>query len=114
MRRFILEEIHKDRIGEIVDKDLIKKSVMQFIYMGYEKSQINRSPETNEIVWTANEKNLAKYDQDFEAFLQSSTREFYRKSAGEWKNTFSCHEYIKKVSAHLTLEENNADRFLQE
>jgi len=36
----ILNEIMKDRENEIVDKDLIKESIWQFIYMAFEKKTI--------------------------------------------------------------------------
>ena len=36
LRRSILTEIRKDRQSELVDRDLIKDAILQFIYMGYE------------------------------------------------------------------------------
>jgi len=40
LRRCIMQEIKKDRENEIVDQDLIKESINQFIYMGFEKKVI--------------------------------------------------------------------------
>ena len=36
LRSAILVEIKKDREGEMVDHGLVKKAIMQFIYVGYE------------------------------------------------------------------------------
>lgn len=65
LRRSILNEIYKDRMGEITDHEQIKTGIMQFIIMGYEK-RINVYKDVNgSIEWKA-EKNLAIYDKDFE------------------------------------------------
>ena len=37
LRRAILAEIQKDRDNELVDKDLIKEAIQQFLYMGFDK-----------------------------------------------------------------------------
>ena len=38
LRLSILDEIRKDRDDEQIDQILIKKSIQQFIYMGYEQN----------------------------------------------------------------------------
>jgi hypothetical protein len=113
LRRAILEEIKKDRENEITDKDLIKEGVNQFIYMGYEKKTILKKLEgSGALVWVG-EKNLLKYDNEFEAHLKSNTTEYFRKKSELWQQSLSCYEYILKVTEHLKKEESNADYFLQ-
>lgn len=62
MRRATLVEIKKDREGQLIDKDLIKSAVQQFIYMGYEhKVLIAKKGGATELDWLA-ERNLMVYD----------------------------------------------------
>lgn len=114
LRRQILMEIQKDRDNDLVDKDLIKDAIQQFLYMGFEKLAEIRKPQGSHTIQWFGEKNLEKYDTEFEKYLKESTTEFYRKSAELWRNTFSCEDYIRKVAQHLLKEERNADDFLQE
>ena len=115
LRRCILDEIEKDRQNEIIDKDLLKEAVLQYIYMGFEKRTVIKREEgsSQPIRWTG-EKNLMKYDVEFEAYLLKATTEFYRKQSDVWSSTMSASEYIQKISFHLKKEEDNADYFLQE
>lgn len=81
LRKSILEEIQKDRLNEIVDRDLIKDSIWQFMYMGFEKkTTIKKVDMSGEIHWVG-QKNLPFYDQNFEGFLLQSTNSFYMKKA---------------------------------
>jgi hypothetical protein len=95
VRRCILDEIEKDRQNEIIDKTLLSQSILQFIYMGFDKrSQIKKDDSSsNPIRWTG-EKNLMKYDTEFESYLLKATTEFYRKQSDVWASTMSCSEYI--------------------
>lgn len=80
--------------------------------MGFEqKTQIQKSP-TSELFWTG-QKNLQRYDEQFEKYLKEETEHFYKQKSEQWNNMYSCFEYIKKVSEHLKKEEDNADFFLQ-
>jgi len=85
LRRSILEEIKKDRENEISDKELIKEAVMQFIYMGYEKKTILKKLDgSGELVWVG-EKNLLKYDTEFETHLKANTTEYFKKKSEIWQ-----------------------------
>jgi len=55
----------------MVDQNLIKSSINQFIYMGYEKKIIIKKID-NDISWNG-EKNLILYDKEFEAPLKEAT-----------------------------------------
>lgn len=66
LRKCVLTEIKADREGEIVDFSLIKKSIDQFIYMGYvSKVIICKRGATSVHEWVG-ERNLMVYDRDFE------------------------------------------------
>ena len=66
LRRSILEEIYKDRENQIIDKDLLKAAIMQYIYMGFGKKTLIKKVDgsTDPIQWTG-EKNLMLYDNEF-------------------------------------------------
>jgi hypothetical protein len=108
-----LNEIKKDRLSERVDYVLIKNSIQQFIYMGYEeKVVINKRGGAQDLNWTG-DRNLMVYDKEFEIHLKKATEEFYSSSSDKWRLSLSCFEYVHKVQKHLTKEETNADTFLQ-
>lgn len=97
----------------MVDYVLIKNSVQQFIYMGYEeKVVIAKRGGAQELTWTG-DRNLMVYDKEFEAHLKKATEEFYSSSSDQWRASLTCFEYVHKVSKHLSKEETNADTFLQ-
>ena len=83
--------------------------------MGFDKRSVIKKDDSssNPIRWTG-EKNLMKYDTEFEAHLLTATTEFYRKQSELWSSTMSCSEYIQQISFHLRKEEANADYYLQE
>jgi hypothetical protein len=107
----ILQEIYKNRENEIVDQNLIKDAINQFIYMGYEK-KITVKKVDNEISWTG-EINLMLYDKEFEVPLKDATRKYFMKKAEIWAENDSCHEYILKVAQHLKKEEQICDFMMQ-
>ena len=82
LRSAILAEIKKDREGEIVDRDLVKKAIMQFIYVGYEEGEVNiaKVKDSNEFDWIG-ERSLRVYDEEFEAPLKDATSEFFRENS---------------------------------
>lgn len=111
LRRSILEEIKKDRMGEMTDLEVIKTSIQQYIYMGYEKRiNVIKDPHGN-FEWKA-EKNLLIYDREFEKYLLNTTTEFFKERAHYWFSTLACNEYVVKIQQHLQKEESNADYFL--
>ena len=81
LRDAILIEIKKDREGEMVDQGLIKKAIMQFIYVGYEqKVNIQKMKDSNEFDWIG-ERSLRVYDDEFEAPLKAATSEFFKQNS---------------------------------
>jgi hypothetical protein len=67
IRRSIIELVQKDREDELVDKELIKRAVLQFVYMGFEQRTLLRKVDGSaEVIQWIGEKNLLLYDQQFE------------------------------------------------
>jgi len=85
LRRCVLEEIKKDRENQIIDKDLLKAAILQYIYMGFGKKTVIKKIEgsTDPIHWTG-EKNLMLYDNEFQTHLLENTTEYYRNQAKNW------------------------------
>lgn len=83
------------------------------MYMGFDKkTTIKKIDGSGEFHWVG-EKYLLLYDQGFEKYLMEATHEFYSQKAEIWTDQLNCFEYIQKISAHLTKEEQYADHFLQ-
>ena len=104
LRSAILVEIKKDREGEMVDHGLVKKAIMQFIYVGYEqKINIVKVKDSNEFDWIG-ERSLHVYNKEFEAPLKAATSVFFRENSLQWRHTMTCHEYLTKVHKHFQQE----------
>ena len=65
----------------------------------------------NDLHWVG-DKNLARYDDEFEKFFQQNSTEFFAAKATTWFSSLNCYEYVVKVSDNLQKEENNADYYL--
>ena len=79
----ILEEISKDRRREIVDRDTIKALIRIYVVMGLVKPSPAYDRPSGKWSWIG-EKNLAKYESEFEAHLLKTTKEEYEKIAVNW------------------------------
>jgi cullin 1 len=71
LRAAILDEIKKGRLGDSIDKELLKSCITLFVYMGYQKASIKK--DDNEFLWTG-DKNLIMYEKEFEAYLLKETQ----------------------------------------
>ena len=70
LRKSILEQIRKDRENELVDNNLVRDSIQQFIYMGFDQKVIIKKFEgSNDLIWYG-DKNLSRYDDEFEKSFQ--------------------------------------------
>lgn len=61
-----MDEIKKGRLGDSIDKELLKSCITLFVYMGYQKASIKK--DDNEFLWTG-DKNLIMYEKEFETYL---------------------------------------------
>eukprot|EP00551_Chaetoceros_affinis_P004152 CAMPEP_0203684170 /NCGR_PEP_ID=MMETSP0090-20130426/47900_1 /ASSEMBLY_ACC=CAM_ASM_001088 /TAXON_ID=426623 /ORGANISM="Chaetoceros affinis, Strain CCMP159" /LENGTH=739 /DNA_ID=CAMNT_0050553337 /DNA_START=190 /DNA_END=2409 /DNA_ORIENTATION=+ len=88
----IIELIDKERDGEIIKKDLILNTVKLYEAMGMGS--------------------LETYNNDLEAKLLESTREYYAKKRAEWIVTDSTPEYLIKAEQVLNEESNRVKEYL--
>ena len=97
IRRSILNEIEKDRLDEMVEMDVIKGGIYQFMYMGFAKKIGIQKLESGNYIWKG-ERNLKVYDTSFEKYLREQTNEFYMRKAATWSDQYNCYDYIRKIS----------------
>lgn len=114
LRKSILEQIRKDRDSELVDNNLVRDSIQQFIFMGFDQKVVIKKFEgSNDLHWVG-DKNLARYDDEFEKQFQQNSTEYFAQKAQTWFSSLVCFEYVEKINYHLQKEEANADYYLQE
>ncbi|KAJ1522611.1 hypothetical protein ONE63_001789 [Megalurothrips usitatus] len=94
----LLEEIHKDRLGNPSDHliDIVRGVIMSFVSVEeYRKSQ---SPEL--------------YQQIFEAPFLQATGEFYKREASKLLQECDTSQYMEKVTQRLDEERQRSQRFV--
>jgi len=95
VRTAILELIRREREGEMVDRELIKKVVVGiFVEMGGQRNT------------------LEVYVQDFEEMLLSTTADFYSRESSKWAEEDSFPEYMCKAEDRLQQEAQRVSNYL--
>jgi cullin 1 len=84
MREIILNELRKDRNGEIADRSLLKSAITVFIDMGMGDTDV--------------------YQSELEKYAEKETEEFYHKESEEWINKHSLTEYMVKAEMRIKEE----------
>ena len=77
----ILDDVHKERTGEAIERELIKSITRMFVDLG-----------------------SAVYEHDFEIRFLQSTASFYRDESRKFLATSDCPEYLKKAEGRLNEE----------
>eukprot|EP01027_Heterolobosea_sp_BB2_P007474 GEZU01011119.1.p1 GENE.GEZU01011119.1~~GEZU01011119.1.p1 ORF type:complete len:768 (-),score=341.27 GEZU01011119.1:60-2363(-) len=94
MARALLDKIHAEREGELIDKSVMKDGVQLFIEMGLNS--------------------LTAYEKGFEAPLIAETASFYKRESQKWISEDSCPVYMKKAEKRLQEEQARAQAYLHE
>lgn len=82
--------------------------------MGFDQKVVIKKFEgSNDLHWVG-DKNLARYDDEFEKQFQQNSTEYFAQKAQTWFSSLVCFEYVEKINYHLQKEEANADYYLQE
>jgi hypothetical protein len=64
-----------------VDNTLVRDAIQQFIHMGFDqKVLIKKFEGSNDLHWVG-DKNLARYDDEFEKFFQQNSTEYFAQKA---------------------------------
>lgn len=109
LKNSLLSQISKDREGEQVDWDLLKFSIQAFVQMGFINADIIK--QDDDYVWKG-DKNLVIYENDFEKYLISRSKDEYQHKSTQWMDRMNCPEYLKEAEKHLLKEEERANYFL--
>eukprot|EP00761_Pharyngomonas_kirbyi_P009744 gb/GECH01009762.1/.p1 GENE.gb/GECH01009762.1/~~gb/GECH01009762.1/.p1 ORF type:complete len:757 (+),score=124.82 gb/GECH01009762.1/:1-2271(+) len=94
MARALLDKIHQEREGDLIDRSVMKDGVQLFIEMGLNT--------------------LKAYENDLESLLIAETSEFYKRESSRWISEDSCPTYMLKVEERLQQELNRARSYLHE
>ena len=95
----VLRLIERQRNGESVDTDLVKKSIESFVALGLDESDANRT-------------NLDVYKDAFEKPFIAQTEQYYRQESEAYIAANSVTDYMKKAVARLQEEEDRVDMYL--
>lgn len=95
----VLKLIEKQRNGETIESDLVKKVIDSFVALGLDETDTNRQ-------------NLQVYDDAFQKPFLAATEVFYKAESEQYIGDNSITEYMKKAETRLTEEENRIDMYL--
>lgn len=95
----VLKLIEKQRQGETIETDLVKKVIDSFVALGLDEADTNRQ-------------NLDVYRSAFEVPFLAATEAFYSSESEQYLAANSVTEYMKKADARLGEEENRVDLYL--
>lgn len=88
----LLRMIKEEREGNVVDRDLIKRSIAIYIQMGMNSTEA--------------------YDTDFEAAFLDATQEYFGSKADAWIISDSTPSYLLKIERLLTEEKSRVNNYL--
>ncbi|KAK4051653.1 ubiquitin ligase (cullin) of SCF [Microbotryomycetes sp. JL201] len=95
----VLKLIEKQRQGETIETNLVKKVIDSFVALGLDEVDSNRQ-------------NLEVYREAFEKPFLAATEMFYKAESEQFIAVNSVTEYMKKAEARLNEEENRVDLYL--
>lgn len=97
----VLSLIKKQRNGEAIDTNLVKRAVDSFVSLGLDESDSNRQ-------------NLDVYKESFENPFVLATEEFYRSESTDFIAKTSITEYMQKAEMRLKEEEDRVEMYLHQ
>ncbi|KAI5475829.1 hypothetical protein MNV49_000793 [Pseudohyphozyma bogoriensis] len=95
----LLKLIEKQRNGETIESDLVKKVIDSFVALGLDEADTNRQ-------------NLEVYREAFEKPFLAATEVYYTAESHQYIGDNSVTEYMKKAETRLSEEENRVDVYL--
>ena len=131
----VLEQVERDRNGEVIDRQLLHEVVTLYIEMGQSSSSSSSSSSsgassssvvpvssarpssssnsaTASPAPSASSAALRVYQQDLERPLLKNTTEFYARECSSWLSTDSCPEYLRKVEERIHEERRRCVDYL--
>ena len=133
----VLEQVERDRNGEVIDRQLLHEVVMLYIEMGQSSSSSSSSPSASSTssssvvpvssarpsssasasaaapaATSATSAALRVYQQDLERPLLKATADYYARECSSWLSTDSCPEYLRKVEERIREERRRCVDYL--
>lgn len=96
-RKCLLTAIHREREGEGQDKDLLASAVKVFVDLSFKLDS-----------------KIVMYETDFQKYLLSSSRDYYKSKSRLWMDEDSCPEYLKKAETALEQEQGRVQNYLHQ
>ena len=109
----VIEQITKERDGQLIDRDRVKNAVLTFIQVGLNDVKISKVGTTGDqrLVYEG-VSDYGFYNKYFETdFLEDSKLHYQSKTSG-WISSLSCPEYVQAARKALEDEEGRADKYL--
>eukprot|EP00455_Lapot_gusevi_P049191 TRINITY_DN692_c0_g1_i20.p1 TRINITY_DN692_c0_g1~~TRINITY_DN692_c0_g1_i20.p1 ORF type:complete len:693 (+),score=118.21 TRINITY_DN692_c0_g1_i20:75-2153(+) len=97
LQQALLDNIYRDRIGERIDRVLIKHALQMLVEVSPDASRSQYYP---------------VYQEDFEAEFLKTTEVFYKQESQEFLACNTVPDYLRKVESRLREEEQRADQYL--
>ena len=109
----IIDQITKERDGQLIDRDRVKNAVLTFIQVGLTEVKIAKvASGTDQRLAYEGVSNYDFYNRYFETeFLEDSRLHYAAKTSG-WISSLSCPEYVQAARKSIEDEENRADKYL--
>lgn len=111
LRKAVLGQMSRDRNSELVDLDLVKRSIYAFVEMGFNSADIVK--QDDEFVWKGDKNNDAVYKKAFQDHLIQRVKEEYSQKSQGWMMQLNCPEYLEQAERHMLKEEERAAFYLQ-
>lgn len=119
----LIQLIRKDRQGDEIDRDLLRKAIQIYVEMGssnvHVQSQnqtslhsLNKTGQTAGSTSVTSTSSLRVYKIDFEKAFLAATGEFYSREVATWLSEDSCPEYLRKVEARFNAEKKRLMEYL--
>lgn len=92
LRNNLLEHIHNERRGYMIDREVMKETLKMLQELGIGTSAV--------------------YDEEFEQYFLQETEKFYRVESLEYISINSSHDYMSKVELRLSEEAHRVSNYL--
>jgi cullin 3 len=92
MRQTLLEKISLERVGCIIDREVLKQLTSMMLALGAAGSTV--------------------YEEEFEPFFLAETEHFYQQESLDYLTRNSCAEYLQKVEQRLSEESDRLHNYI--
>lgn len=92
LKKILLENVHKERTGEVIDKSLMKNCLSMLVDCNVTSTEV--------------------YEEEFERDFLNETRTFYQQESQDFISQNTVPDYLRKIETRIWQEEARADSYL--